>query len=402
MASICNEKNGNKRIAFVDHEGRHRSLRLGKCSMKIADTTRTRIEQLLQDRKFGVPHTPATTEWLTKLPESLHKRLVNLGLVDGRAKAATVGELIERFTKAQNVKAATLAAYKQCTDSLIKELGKNTPVDKITPSAADAWRCSIARSGRVREKKGPRSLSTATVAKRTNIAKAIFAKAKVWKMIDESPFAHMRSGSQVNPDRARFVTVQETEALLMACPDTEWRVIVGLARYAGLRCPSEVRELRWTDIDWNRKMLVVRSPKTAGKAAHAVRNVPVSPALQPLLWTLRQESPTDAEHIVKLVQREAYNLRTRFQKIVQRAGLQAWPRLFHNLRASCATDFAQRLPNHEAARYLGHSPLIAASHYLQPSDHNFRAVAGEGPWITAASTAESGVPGGVQVAYKTA
>lgn len=31
MASICNEKNGNKRIAFVDHEGRHRSLRLGKC-----------------------------------------------------------------------------------------------------------------------------------------------------------------------------------------------------------------------------------------------------------------------------------------------------------------------------------------------------------------------------------
>ena len=105
---------------------------------------------------------------------------------------------------------------------------------------------------------------------------------------------------------------------------------------------------------------------------------------------------------MKLVQREAYNLRTRFQKIVRRAGLQAWPRLFHNLRASCATDFAQSLPNHEAARFLGHSPLIAASHYLQPSDHNFRAVAGEGPWITATSDSESGVQGGVQVAYKTA
>lgn len=402
MASICNEKNGNKRIAFVDQDGRHRSLRLGKCSMKVAETTRTRIEQLLQDRKFGVPHTTATTEWLTKLPESLHKRLVNLGLVDGRAKAATVGELIERFTKAQNVKAATLAAYKQCTDSLIKELGKDTPVDKITPSAADAWRSAIARSGRVREKKGPRSLSTATVAKRTNIAKAIFAKALVWKMVDESPFAHMKSGSQVNPDRARYVTLHETQALLQACPDTEWRVIIGLARYAGLRCPSEVRELRWTDVDWNRKMMIVRSPKTAGKAAHAVRNVPVSPALQPLLWKLRQESPADAEHIVKLVQREAYNLRTRFQKIVRRAGLQAWPRLFHNLRASCATDFAQSLPNHEAARFLGHSPLIAASHYLQPSDHNFRAVAGEGPWITATADSESGVQGGVHVAYKTA
>ncbi len=402
MASICNEKNGNKRIAFVDLEGRHRSLRLGKCSAKVAETTRTRIEQLLQDRKFGVPHSAATAEWLTKLPATLHERLVKLGLVDGRAKAVTVGELIERFMQAQNVKPATLAAYKQCTDSLLKELGKDTPLDKVTPAAADAWRSAIAKGGRVREKKGPRSLSGATVAKRTNIAKAIFAKAKVWKLIDESPFAHMKSGSQVNPDRARFVTLQETQALLKACPDTEWQVIVGLARYAGLRCPSEVRKLRWTDIDWNRKMMVVRSPKTAAKAAHAVRNVPVSPALQPLLWKLRQESPADAKHVVQLVQREAHNLRTRFLKIVQRAGLQAWPRLFQNMRASCATDFAQSLPNHEAARFLGHSPLIAASHYLQPSDHNFRAVAGEGPWITAQTTTESGVPGGVQVAYRTA
>ena len=399
MASICNEKNGNKRIAFVDHEGRHRSLRLGKSSIKAAETTRTRIEQLLQDRKFGVPHSAAMAEWLSKLPTSLHERLVNLGLVEGRPKAVTVGELIERFMQAQNVKPATLAAYKQCTDSLLKELGKDTPLDKVTPAAADAWRSAIAKGGRVREKKGPRSLSGATVAKRTNIAKAIFAKAKVWKMIPDSPFAHMKSGSQVNPERARYVSVQETQDLLRACPDTEWQVIVGLARYAGLRCPSEVRELRWTDTDWNRKMMVVRSPKTAGKAAHAVRNVPVSPALQPLLWKLRQESPADAEHIVKLVQKGAHNLRTRFKKIVARAGLQAWPRLFHNLRASCATDFAQSLPNHEAARFLGHSPLIAASHYLQPSDHNFRAVAGEGPWITSKDGAEGGVPGGVQVAY---
>lgn len=49
------------------------------------------------------------------------------------------------------------------------------------------------------------------------------------------------------------------------------------------------------------------------------------------------------------------------------------------------------LPNHEAARFLGHSPLIAAAHYLQPSDHKFRAVASEGPWITAQTAAERGV-----------
>ena len=103
-----------------------------------------------------------------------------------------------------------------------------------------------------------------------------------------------------------------------------------------------------------------------------------------------------------MVQDPACNLRTRFQAIVRDAGLQAWPRLIHNLRASATTDFAQTLPQHEAARFLGHSPVIAASHYLQPQDHNFRAVTGEGPWNTGESTSESGVPGGVPVAYKQA
>jgi hypothetical protein len=34
------------------------------------------------------------------------------------------------------------------------------------------------------------------------------------------------------------------------------------------------------------------------------------------------------------------------------------------------------------------APLIAAAHDLQPSDHNFRAGAGEGPWIAESDGAE--------------
>jgi hypothetical protein len=130
-------------------------------------------------------------------------------------------------------------------------------------------------------------------------------------------------------------------------------------------------------VDWNSKKLNVRSPKTAAMPNHAVRSVPVSPALQPLICKLRQQAPLDQEHIAPMVRDPAYNLRTRFQAIVRRAGLQPWPRLFHNLGASCTTDFAQTLPQHEAARFLGQSPVIAASHDLQPRDHNFRAVTGD-------------------------
>jgi hypothetical protein len=67
----------------------------------------------------------------------------------------------------------------------------------------------------------------------------------------------------------------------------------------------------------------------------------------------------------------ASNLRTTFTKIVTRAGHKPWPRLFQNLRASCATDWVERCPNHVVAKWLGHSPLIAAAHYLQAREQHF-------------------------------
>ena len=54
-----------------------------------------------------------------------------------------------------------------------------------------------------------------------------------------------------------------------------------------------------------------------------------------------------------------------------RASVKPWPRLFHNMRASCATDWVERFPAHVVAGWLGHSPLIAARHYLQTRDVHF-------------------------------
>lgn len=53
-------------------------------------------------------------------------------------------------------------------------------------------------------------------------------------------------------------------------------------------------------------------------------------------------------------------------------------RLFHNMRASCATDWVERFPAHVVAGWLGHSPMIAAQHYLQTRDAHFDLAAGVG------------------------
>ena len=43
------------------------------------------------------------------------------------------------------------------------------------------------------------------------------------------------------------VKAKRIEAVLAACPNPEWRVIVALGGYGGLRCPSETLTLKWAD-----------------------------------------------------------------------------------------------------------------------------------------------------------
>jgi hypothetical protein len=65
-------------------------------------------------------------------------------------------------------------------------------------------------------------------------------------------------------------------------------------------------------------------------------------------------------------------------KILKRAGLTPWPRLFHNLRASRETELAGEWPLHVAAEWIGNTTLVAAKHYLMVRDKDFtRAAAGD-------------------------
>jgi len=368
MASISNDPNGRRRILFIGPDGR-KAIRLGKCSERQAEAVKVKVEDLVSAIITG--HTPsdATARWLADLDEVLYAKLAAVDLVKPReTKVMTLVALLDRFVDTATVKPSTRAAYRQTTGSLRENFGGNTPLRDLTPADADAWRKAIADSG----------LAPATVAKRVHVARAIFRKAVKWGWIATSPFAELRAGSQCNPDRMHYVSAETIEASLEACPDDEWRAIIALVRYAGLRCPSEVFGLKWGDVNWDKSRLTVRSPKTAGHGdGHAVRVVPIAPALRPTLLALFDAAPEGATFIIgERYRKGCGNLGTHFRRIIQRAGLKPWPRLFHNLRASCACDWCERFPAHVVAGWLGHSPLIAARHYLQTRDTHFSAAAG--------------------------
>jgi integrase len=58
------------------------------------------------------------------------------------------------------------------------------------------------------------------------------------------------------------------------------RYVLALARYGGLRCPSELVGLKWSEVNWERSRFTVHSPKTEGQGK-SKRTVPIFKELYP-------------------------------------------------------------------------------------------------------------------------
>ena len=157
-----------------------------------------------------------------------------------------------------------------------------------------------------------------------------------------------------------------------------------LSRYAGLRCPSEHLGLTWADILWDRNRFVVRSPKTENSGKAPAASSRIFPALYPLPpGRIRGcGTRTGSRHRQEPRGRGmgnglTTNWRTQFLRILRRAGLKTWPRLFHALRASCQTDLADQFPAHVVCEWLGNSLAVAREHYLQTIEAHYRKAGAE-------------------------
>ena len=58
-------------------------------------------------------------------------------------------------------------------------------------------------------------------------------------------------------------------------------------------------------------------------------------------------------------------------QFLRKASVKPWPRLFHNLRASCQTELENRFPTHVVCYWLGNSEAVARKHYLQTTEEHF-------------------------------
>lgn len=368
MSSIStNKKNGTRRLMFQVKKGAPRcQIYLGRLPLKQAEAIRRRVDALIAAKRSNSAIDSETADWVAGVDRKLREDLVKHGLAEPSAAELelTLEELIDKFYQSQAVKPATLAAYKQATDSLLAHFGHTELVRRLSPQQLEAWHTSLHASG----------LAQATVTKRVNIAKAVFGRAVRWGVIEMCPLRHIKRGSQVNPAKQRYVPRGVVAAVLAACPNDESRLIVTLARYAGLRCPSEMVDLLWRDIELDNNVIRIRSSKLAAYGQKSARDVPITDEVRAALLQVGFGSPDD--HVVPRISSKSTNMRRMLETAVRRAGLKPWPRLFQNLRASCEMDWAAAAGHHAAAAWIGHSLEVSAKHYVLVRDDHFEKVTG--------------------------
>jgi integrase len=192
-----------------------------------------------------------------------------------------------------------------------------------------------------------------------------------------------------NKARQFFITLETARAVLDVMVDQaeqplpQWQLIFALARLGALRCPSEISLLTWQDVDFEQGKLTIHSPKTEAYDGKDKRVMPLFPELRPFLEATFNEAeqelgrpPSPTDHVVASSYRgEGKNLGTQLKRFLRRAGIEPWPKIFHNLRSSRATELTKIYPDWMVAQWCGHDPKVAKEHYWQITDADWERAA---------------------------
>jgi len=113
----------------------------------------------------------------------------------------------------------------------------------------------------------------------------------------------------------------------------------------------------------------IPEPKVEHHEGRGIRSCPIFPELRSILDEAFEIFGDKSEYVVAAPQYRAAantvmgwknsNLRTEMTRLLRRAGVSGWPRLFHSMRASRQTELQREFPLHVVCSWLGNSPRIA-------------------------------------------
>jgi len=346
-----------------------RTISLGRRE-HLADTWIAHLRSILERTEKGHPLTADTENWLISLSRRDYQKLERHGLVPPKEDldAERLFGLCDAWLGSRTVKPSSIEVYRKTIRNLQIHFSNNPYVARITPRAADGFWDYLLKRGGLR---GATALALTTATKRMCTARDIGTHAVKLGLVTKNPFAKQRHWQFEDTDERRKVEVKRDwiMRILDVCPDLEFRAILCCARFAGMRVPSEVFALRWSDVIWDRKRIMLDAPKTG------LRPVPLFPELQKSLSELYESLPDGASQWVVAQHRDKTGtaLRNKLEMYCKYAGIVPWPRLWHNQRATVSSELFARRDPHVVCEWLGYSPRVAVKHYTRAREADYEA-----------------------------
>lgn len=356
MSSVY--RKGKSYMLAIGKRDSRRAVGIGRITSALAKQVKHHVDEILAMRGTTTNIPSATQSWLDGIDDELYASLNRLGLVPLRAGRGdvtlTIGRMFDLYIgRRKDLSDRSIINIKAARSSMVDHFGVRS-VRSIQPAECADWR------RRLMAKYAP-----PTVAGMVKKSRQVFKDASMRGLIERDPMAGVKAGSQKNRSRIVFVDRATIKRVIDETPDAETRLAIKLARFGGLRVPSELAVLTWDSILWDKKRIAIYSPKTK-----STRIIPLFPELFPELQDVFDAAEIGEKKVLPRMSRDK-NLRTRFQKIIIRAGVMPWAKLFHNLRASRQTELAATFPIHVVCEWIGNSEAIAKDHYLSVTEENF-------------------------------
>ena len=338
---------GNWQINFSE-KGKQKTLYLGRdFTSGSADRVARIVTDILACRNRGDSVPLEIIRKIETLPERVRQSLERFGLSDG-VVSKTIADLLKSFAESKShLKPGTQYSYEWFGKMLLEFFGENKKIAAIQKLDCERFKAALLKK-----------YSACTVWCGIKRCRTIFKFAVDAEWLLKNPFVGISGSAEVNLDRQVYVDRKTIYRVMEHCRDDHDRLLLALARFGGLRIPSEVRLLRFSVFTEN-AILIHRDTKTGA------REVPLFGEIREIFDRIQAGLGKDFKPS-DLVFGNLGSFRMRIFVAIRAGGVEQWPKLFVNLRSSCITDMVERGYTEKTLDAIfGNSSVIRSRHYVQ-------------------------------------
>jgi len=210
-----------------------------------------------------------------------------------------------------------------------------------------------------------------SVNKNLGCLRAMFNKAREWRLFDGENPVHNRQFLKLDNRRLRYLEKDEI-ARLLSCCDGHLKDIVEFAINTGMR-QGEIFNLKWEDVDFNTGLIHLLKTKSGNK-----REIPMNEAVKAVLRRVKRPPEAifvfSSFHNGKIYNGPFNNVKHSFKTALAKAGIANFR--FHDLRHTFASHLVMAgVDLLTVKELLGHKTIEMTLRYSHLSgEHKLKAV----------------------------